>query len=126
MDDSDTTFNNVLSIIHRFVWSSTGTSSHPESLVCFNQFKKNITKKSASGFINLLRKVLQEEDWSFWHPIVTYGTSPDLRWTGLSTVMSQFLDVFHRADPNDPVPSETRVARKLQEASNLTHSHSSV
>ncbi len=60
-----------------------------------NQFKKdvNVTRKSISGFFDLLRKALNKDDWS---PVVTHGTSPDLRWSGLSTIhISQFLDVTY-------------------------------
>ena len=42
----------------------------------FAQFKENVTKKSASGFADLLRKALGTKDLTLWHPVVTHGESP--------------------------------------------------
>ena len=96
-EGSNTAFDNErLAIIHTVVESS---ASSPESLVSVDQFLKNATKQSASGFINLLTKALKEKDLSFWRPVVTHGTSPDLRWTGLLTAHFSFLRRILRGDP---------------------------
>jgi hypothetical protein len=73
-DGSDTAFHEGLGFIHNVVLAF--ETSCPESLVPYDQFKKNATKTGASGFADLLRKALKEEDLKFWRPIVTHGTSP--------------------------------------------------
>jgi len=47
-----------------------------------------VIKKSASGFIDLSRKAVQEEDGSLWRPVVIH-------------------DVFHTVIPDVPALSET-------------------
>jgi hypothetical protein len=75
-DGSDIVVEEALRGIHNVVRAS--TTSPPESLVPYDQFKKNATKNSASGFIDLLKEALKEEDLKFWRRFVTHGTSPDL------------------------------------------------
>ena len=52
----------VLTIIHIFIWMS--TRLRLESLIYEDQFKKNVIKKSASGFINFFRKALMSHTFS--------------------------------------------------------------
>ncbi|KAH9161163.1 hypothetical protein EDB89DRAFT_1914070 [Lactarius sanguifluus] len=68
-------------------------------LVDVDQFKRNLTKKSASGFINLLREAINGNNGELWNPVVTH-------------------DVFHTKIPNDPndlTSSENQVRHKYQE-----------
>ena len=46
------------------------------AVIDFAQFKENVTKKSASGFADLLRKALGTKDLTLWRPVVTHGESP--------------------------------------------------
>jgi len=65
----------VLLTIYAAIWSS-AKRSRPQSLVRFDQFKRNATKKSASGFIDLLKKALKGRSKDLWRTVVTHGMSP--------------------------------------------------
>ena len=65
----------LLSAIYGAIWSS-AKRSRPQSLVRFDQFKRNATKKSASGFIDLLKKALKGGSKDLWRTVVTHGMSP--------------------------------------------------
>lgn len=111
-DHTDTAFKSVLEAIYHAVATFARIFGPcPESLVSFKQFRENLAKKSASRFINLLRKALKEDNRGFWHPVMTHGKP--LTWDGpvYSLLTSRFLDVFHVVIPNDPNPtsSESRV-----------------
>ena len=53
---------------------SLATAASP--VIDFAQFKENVTKDSASGFADLLRKALGTKDLTLWLPVVTHGESP--------------------------------------------------
>ncbi len=74
-NDVGTFDGEVLATIHTTIWNS-AKRSRPKSLVRFDQFKRNATKKSASGFIDLLKKALKGGSKDLWRTVVTHGMSP--------------------------------------------------
>ncbi|KAH9074735.1 hypothetical protein EDB83DRAFT_2312265 [Lactarius deliciosus] len=70
---TDTAFENLTDAIYGIVKTFTHISRpDADNLVDMGQFKENVAKKHASGFVNLLRKALKENNLEFWHPIVTH------------------------------------------------------
>ncbi|KAH8992520.1 hypothetical protein EDB92DRAFT_1858291 [Lactarius akahatsu] len=89
----------VLTCIHALVSAAFTVLHSSEGLVNVDQFKRNLTKKSASGFVNLLGEAINGDDEALWSPVVTH-------------------DVFHTEihdDPDDLTSSKIGVHRKYQE-----------
>ncbi|KAF8271312.1 hypothetical protein EI94DRAFT_1720892 [Lactarius quietus] len=99
-DNSDTAFIRALSTIYYDVVHAS-MPSH-ESLVNFDQFKKNAAKMGTSGFTDLLRKARGKTELSLWLPVVTH-------------------DIFHTAIPDDPDHDldESQVPPELQEEATM-------
>ncbi|KAF8271302.1 hypothetical protein EI94DRAFT_599301 [Lactarius quietus] len=95
-DNSDTAFISALSTIYGVVHAS--MPSH-QSLVNFDQFKKNAAKMGTSGFTDLLRKALGKTELSLWLPVVTH-------------------DIFHTVIPSGQ--DANQIPRELREAGNPT------
>ncbi|KAH9169835.1 hypothetical protein EDB89DRAFT_1374975 [Lactarius sanguifluus] len=90
---TDTAFENLTDAIYGIIKTFTHISRpDADNLVDIDQFKENVAKKSALGFVNLLRKALKENNQEFWHPIVTH-------------------DVFYTVIPesSNPTSSKTQV-----------------
>src|SRR5580698_8358295 len=70
IDDGPTISGHILHAVYAVV----SMTSSP--IINWDQFEKNVTKKSASGFADLLRKALGTNDFTLWLPVVTHGVSP--------------------------------------------------
>jgi len=115
---SNVALGNIASFLGTSFWIQDGPDISANTLLCvfafvqkfmipslvinFDQFRKNVTKKSASGFADLLRKALGVNDSNLWLPVVTH-------------------DVFHLVIPDDPESEldELQLSRALQEKVNL-------
>ncbi|KAH9175248.1 hypothetical protein EDB89DRAFT_2241091 [Lactarius sanguifluus] len=97
-DSMDATLKSdeVLIRIYTLVSSAFALRDSAMGLVNIDEFKMNLTKKSASGFVNLLRGAINGNNEELWSPVVTH-------------------DVFHTKIPNDLTSGENRVHRKYQE-----------
>jgi len=66
--------DDVLTAIYAVVSSASAFLPDPKTLVHVDRFKTNVTKKSASGFIDLLREAVNGNNDRLWCPVVTHGT----------------------------------------------------
>ncbi|KAH8998873.1 hypothetical protein EDB86DRAFT_3075930 [Lactarius hatsudake] len=94
-DSTDATLKSdeVLTRIYTLVSSAFGLHDSATGLVNVDQFKKNLTKKNGSGFVDLLREAINGNNEELWSPVVTH-------------------DVFHTKIPDDLTSG---VHRKYQE-----------
>ena len=53
----------ILSVIHNNIQTILETISAPGSLVPRDVFLRNASRKQASGFLDLVKKAVREEDW---------------------------------------------------------------
>ena len=74
--DSPSIADYTLLFVHEAVYKSTTQSTTPIQVVDRDQYERNVTKKSASGFTDLLVKALGSEDLTLWLPVITHGASP--------------------------------------------------
>ncbi|KAH9175259.1 hypothetical protein EDB89DRAFT_2092796 [Lactarius sanguifluus] len=94
-DSTDATLKSdeVLTRIYTLVSSAFALHDSATGLVNVDQFKKNLTKKNGSGFVDLLREAINGNNEELWSPVVTH-------------------DVFHTKIPDD---LSSGVHRKYQE-----------
>jgi hypothetical protein len=79
----------------------------PESFLAYEepypnvgQFLNNVevTKKSDPAFLKSLREAIKGHDKELWIRVLRHSTSPDLRWTGLSTAPFPIFRCIPRHD----------------------------
>ena len=68
--------SDTLQFVYEVVRRSTTQLTTPIQIIDRDQYKRNVTKKSASGFTDLLIKALGSNDLTLWLPVVTHGESP--------------------------------------------------
>ncbi|KAH8992516.1 hypothetical protein EDB92DRAFT_1816007 [Lactarius akahatsu] len=71
-DDASSMVNVILGFIHSAISIVFYNMPTPNSLVTIDQFKSNMTKKSALEFINLLREAAIRNNVELWHPLTTH------------------------------------------------------
>jgi len=112
---TDPTFRRILQDIYFAVLLSTVTYGEicPNSfLKNFEQVRENAAKRSAAGFIDLLRTAMDGRDESeLWGPVVAHGMSANLRFINGSFLKPK--DIFHTVIPNDPSDSEPSKGKRV-------------